>query len=209
MSTGIVILAAGEAARMGEPKQLLAFRGTTLIRHTVATALSVQGAPVVVVLGAHAPQIREHLGPCLAESRIIAAENPAWHEGMGTSLRTGLRALLDAQPDISAVIFLLCDQPLVSEAVLGELIATHGRTGSTIVASEYDGTLGVPALFTRTFFPGLLALDGAEGARQILWTHRARALGVPFPGGATDIDTPADYARLQNFSSEHSTLHAA
>lgn len=202
MSTGIIILAAGESSRMGEPKQLLPYRGTTLLHHAIATALSLEGAPVVVVLGAHADKIRAQLD----EARVLIAENPGWHEGMGGSLRTGLRALLDAHPEISAVIFLLCDQPLLTPATLENLIATHGHTGSAIVASEYNGTLGVPALFTRIFFPDLLALDGADGARQILWTHRAHAIGVPFSEGATDIDTPADYARLHDSPCEHSTL---
>ena len=56
---------------------------------------------------------------------------------------------------------------------------------------------------------GELALDGADGARKIIWTHRAHAIGVPFSEGTVDIDTPADYARLQSSPSESSTLHAA
>ncbi len=204
MNTGIVILAAGESARMGEPKQLLAFRGTTLLRHAIATAHSIAGAPVVVVLGAHA----EKIAPQLDECDVLVAQNSDWQQGMGSSLRTGLRALLDARPELSSVIFLLCDQPLLSASTLSHLIAEHSRTGSAIVAAEYDGTLGVPAFFARAFFPELLALDGAAGARQILHANRARAIGVPFSEGAMDIDTPADYARLQNFPSETSTLQA-
>jgi molybdenum cofactor cytidylyltransferase len=205
MNTGIIILAAGESSRMGEPKQLLAYHGTTLLQYTIATALLVPCAPVVVVLGAHAAQIRRQIG----DACVLIAENRDWHEGMGSSLRTGLRELLDAQPDTDAVIFLLCDQPLLTPETLRKLIAEHEQTGSMIVASEYDGTLGVPALFTRAFYPELLALEGADGARKIIWTHRAHAIGVPFSEGAVDIDTPADYARLKNSPSELSTLHAA
>jgi len=192
MSTGVVILAAGESARMGEPKQLLAYRGKTLLRHTIDTALSLDGAAVVVVLGAHAAQIRAQLD----DQRVLVAENPDWRNGMGGSLRTGLSALLAARPDVSAAIFLLCDQPLFSSDALGNLIATHERTGSAIVASEYGGALGVPALFARSMFPELLALKGDVGARQIIRAHRDQATGVPFQDGAVDIDTPADYARL-------------
>jgi molybdenum cofactor cytidylyltransferase len=202
MNTGVVILAAGESARMGEPKQLLAYRGTTLLQHAIDTAHSIPDAPVVVVLGARAAEIRAKLDP----REVLIAENPDWHEGMGGSLRTGLRALLDSHPDISSAAFLLCDQPLLSPAMLGNLIATREQTGSAIVASEYDGILGVPALFGRTFFPALLALEGSDGARQIIWTHRAHAVGVPFAGGAVDIDTPADYARLRSSPAEIFTL---
>jgi molybdenum cofactor cytidylyltransferase len=202
MNTGIVILAAGGSARMGEPKQLLAYRGKTLLHHTINTALSLDGAPVVVVLGAYAAQIRAQLD----DSRVLIAENSHWCDGMGGSLRVGLSGLLAAHPEISAVIFLLCDQPLLSTDTLSILVATHERTGSAIVASEYDGALGVPALFARAFFPELLALDGADGARQIIRAHRDQTIGVPFQEGAFDIDTPADYARLRNSRGDPSVL---
>lgn len=196
MSTGIVILAAGESSRMGEPKQLLAYQGTNLLQHTIDTALSLDATPVVVVLGAHAAKIRANLD----ESRLLIAINPDWHEGMGGSLRTGLQTLLDTHQDVSTVIFLLCDQPLLSASTLNHLIATHERTGFDIVASEYDGALGVPALFARSMFAELLALRGETGARQIIRAHRDQAVGVAFPDGAIDIDTPADYRSLSQIS---------
>ncbi len=195
MNTGIVILAAGESARMGKPKQLLAYRGETLLDHTINVALELD-APVVVVLGAHAAQIHAQLD----ESRVLFAENPDWRDGMGGSLRTGLRALLDAHPQTDAAIFLLCDQPLLTAETLTNLIAAHQRTGPAIVASEYDHALGVPALFARELFPELLALTGAGGAQQIIRAHRDQAVGVPFPDGAVDIDTPADYRSLSELS---------
>jgi len=205
MNTGIVILAAGESTRMGEPKQLLKYRGRTLLRHTVDVARSLPCSPVTVVLGAHAEDIRAQF----EAPRVALVENPDWREGMGTSLRTGLTALLDAHREITAVIFMLCDQPFVTPAHLRTLVETHKKRGRPIVASEYDGGLGVPALFARTLFPELLALNGADGARQVIGTHRAKAIGVPFSEGAVDIDTPADYARLQKTPTEHSTLHPA
>ncbi len=237
MSTGIVILAAGESKRIGEPKQLLAYRGKTLLQHAIDTALSLSGAPVIVVLGAHAATIRAQLDDTCA----IVAENPAWREGMGTSVSTGLRTLLAAHPAISAAIFLVCDQPMLSATTLSLLVATHEQTGYAIVAAQYARScdvpvagssrgvpaartggedaagnnpqrgrsgyaLGVPALFAREFFPELLALEGPEGARSIIQKHRARAIGIPFPDGACDIDTPFDYARLRENFREPSTL---
>lgn len=190
MSIGIVILAAGESARMGGPKQLLGYRGKTLLLQSIYTALSLPDAPVVVVLGAHAAQIRA----LLDEPRVLVVENSDWRDGMGGSISTGLQALLTAHPAISAVLFMVCDQPLLTATTLGILIATHQQSGRAIVASEYGGALGVPALFARSMFPELLALEGAEGARQIILAHRAEAIGIPFPDGAVDLDTPADYA---------------
>ncbi len=195
MSTGIVILAAGESTRMGEPKQLLAYRDSTLLQHTIATVLALD-APVVVVLGAHAAQIRAELD----EQGALVVENDAWREGMGGSLRAGLGALLAAHPDTTAAIFVLCDQPLLSVATLTDLMAAHERTGAAVVASEYDGTLGVPALFARELFPELLALHSTGGAQQIIRKYRGQTVGISFPGGTVDLDTPADYQSLRELS---------
>jgi len=197
MSPGIVILAAGESARMGAPKQSLPYRGGTLLLHAVESARLLSGAPITVVLGAHAAPIRAELADC----PVAITENSDWRSGLGSSLRAGLQALLAAQPATEAVIFLVCDQPLISARHLNALLTEHERTGRPIVASEYGDTLGVPALFARALFPALLALAGSEGARQVIQDHRDQAIGIPFADGAVDIDTPADYARL--VSSRH------
>ena len=196
MSTGIVILAAGESTRMGQPKQLLAYRGSTLLQHTIDIAHTLPDAPVVVVLGANAEEIREQV----SSPGVIIVDNASWRDGMGGSLRVGLRALLADCPKLSTATFLLCDQPLFSSEMLHELIATHERTCCEIVASEYNGTLGAPALFDCSLFPDLLALDSDIGARQIIAKHRAKAIGVRFPDGAIDIDTPADYLSLSELT---------
>jgi len=191
MKTGIVILAAGASTRMGQPKQLLPYQGSTLLRKTVATASSL-GGPVVVVLGANAGEVRGQLD----DPRVLTAENPCWSEGMGGSVRTGLGVLLAAHPEVAAVIFMVCDQPLITAAVLQDLIDEHSRTGRDIVAAQYSNALGVPALFSSELFPELLTLEGSCGARQIIEKHRERTAEVPFPEAAMDIDTPGDFLTL-------------
>ena len=188
---GTVILAAGESSRLGQPKQLLEFRGTTLLRHAAQTALAA-GGPVCVVLGAFAETIR----PTLENLPVLVVENRAWREGMGASLRTGLRALLDAHASLAAVVFLLSDQPFISAEKIRALVAEHERTGRAIVASEYGGSLGVPALFASGLFPELRALAGNEGAKKIISRHRDAVAAVAFHEGIADIDTLADYERL-------------
>jgi len=64
-----------------------------------------------------------------------------------------------------------------------------------MVASGYGGSVGVPTLFARALFPALRALDPAAGAKQLLARAPERAAVVPFPAGAIDLDTPADYER--------------
>ncbi len=198
MSTGIVILAAGESARMGALKQLLPYRGGTLLQHAIETALAVPDSPVVVVLGAHAEKITAEID----FPRVHVVENHDWRSGMGSSLRAGLNGLLAAHPDLSAVLFALCDQPLVTSALLRDIIARHEAAVGSLVASAYAGTLGVPALFPRRLFPELISLDASHGARHLLARYRAEAVEVPFPGGMIDIDTPSDFKALAGSSQQ-------
>ena len=199
MKVGVVILPAGESARMGVPKQLLDFRGKALLQHAIDIARSLSGARVAIVLGAHAAEIRAGLSE--ADAHIV--ENPDWRSGMGGSLRAGLGALIAAHPELSAAIMMLSDQPLVTQQTLADLVAAHAASGRAIVASEYAATLGVPALFARAMFTDLLACDGSGGASQFIRAHRDCAIGIPFQEGAIDIDTPADYEALCGMNSNH------
>jgi molybdenum cofactor cytidylyltransferase len=190
-SLGIVILAAGESARMGQPKQLLPYRGRSLLRHAVETALALKGVPVIVVLGAHADLILSEL----ADLPVQVAANPDWRIGMGTSLRAGLNALLTTHPATAAALFLLCDQPHITPDLLHHMEA-QWRRGASLIACRYETRLGVPALFAAAHFPELLMLHGAEGARQVLAQHANQVIAIPFPAGAIDVDRPEDYAAL-------------
>jgi molybdenum cofactor cytidylyltransferase len=192
MKTGIVILAAGESARMGEAKQLLDFHGKTLLQHAIDTALAIPDARVAGVLGARADRIRDQFDG----SPVLVVENPDWKTGMGSSVSLGLRAVLDDPPEIDGIIFLTCDQPHLTPSILTQLISARKDSACAIAAAEYDDSLGVPALFDKSLFPELLALDGASGAHQIIRKHHNQTVAVPFPEGSIDIDTPSDYARL-------------
>jgi molybdenum cofactor cytidylyltransferase len=188
-SVGAVILAAGGSSRFGQPKQLLTFRGETLVRRAVRVASEAQCAPVVAVVGESGNAIREELRETLA----AIVENPEWQRGLGTSIGCGLRQVADS---VEAVVLLTCDQPLVDAAVIVELIAVRERTGKPIVASRYADTLGVPALFDRSCFAALLALPAAAGAKALIASRPDDVAIVSFEPGAVDIDTPEDLQRL-------------
>jgi molybdenum cofactor cytidylyltransferase len=189
---GLVLLAAGSATRMGTAKQLLPYRGRSLLRHAAEAAVGSGLTPVVVVLGARAEQLRPELGGL----PVLVAVNDAWERGMGTSVRVGLAALRAAAPDAAGVVFTLCDQPLAGPDVIRRLVASHRETRRPVVASEYGGTLGVPALFAREYFPDLEGLADGEGAKQVIVAAAGGAHAVPFPDGALDVDSPEDYERL-------------
>ena len=189
---GVILLAAGGSTRMGRPKQLLPFRGTTLLRHAVDVARAARLGPIVVVLGCEADSLREGLsGPDLH-----SVVNADWSLGMGGSIAAGLAGLDRAAPDASAAIVMLADQPLVGPELLQTLAREHGQGGCRLVACSYGDALGVPALFDRSLFDELRALSAEEGARGLIRRHRAEALAVPIGTGAFDVDTREDYARL-------------
>jgi molybdenum cofactor cytidylyltransferase len=122
--------------------------------------------------------------------------NSDWQTGMASSIRAGIEGLLAADPQSTAAVFVVCDQPHVSADVISELVVTHRRTRKAVIASLYGGSFGVPALFSRAFFAELLALEGAGGAKQVIQRHASDAHFLPFRDGEVDVDTPDDYARL-------------
>ncbi|MET0626155.1 MAG: nucleotidyltransferase family protein [Pyrinomonadaceae bacterium] len=189
---GAVVLAAGSSSRMGRPKQLLRFGGETLLRRAAHAALGAGCDPVVVVTGAHAAQTRGELRGL----GVIEVENLLWETGMGSSVRAGVEALLEAHAEAAAVVLMLCDQPLVNADVVAGLVAAHRETGLDVVASQYGGSFGVPALFGRALFGELTRLEGQAGAKQVIKRHASSAHFVPFHGGEIDVDTPDDFSRL-------------
>ena len=188
----IIILAAGESSRMGRPKQLLPFRGQSLLRHAAQTALATPFHPVVVVLGANADLLR----PELDGLNVHIALNPDWQQGMSRSLQIGIATASSLIPHPSSLLLMLCDQPFVTPELLARLAETGQETGKPIVACDYGGSPGVPAWFHHSLTAELLALQGAAGAKQIFANHSGEIAVISFPEGARDIDTPEDYARL-------------
>lgn len=190
---GIIILAAGASTRMGRPKQLLTWQGETLIRRAVQTALVSNCHSTVVVLGAYANEIRKEI----EQLDVLIIENHNWQQGMSTSIRIGLKALLATNPNIQAALFMLVDQPLLTSAHLERLIDTrYQMPDASIFASFYNEKASVPALFHRKWFEQLLHLKGDQGARALFQAYPNEVLTIPFPDGAFDLDTPENYEQL-------------
>jgi CTP:molybdopterin cytidylyltransferase MocA len=189
---GLVILAAGASRRMGSPKQLIEIDGRPLLVRAIEAALAAPVWPVVVVLGANAVAIR----PVIGHLPVLVIENPAWSEGMASSIREGVATLRQFSRTLDAAVLALCDQPGFSAATVESLLAAHRATTRGIVAARYAGRLGAPALFAREHFAALTALTGEEGARDLLNADPARVAAVELPELARDLDTPADLEGL-------------
>jgi molybdenum cofactor cytidylyltransferase len=187
----VILLAAGGSKRLGHPKQLLQYRGRTLLRHALDIALTSHAARVTVVIGAYPDRMRAEL----TGLPVHIVENADWESGMGRSIRAGLAATLAAGPT-DGVLIMVCDQPAVSPPLLDSLIDRHAQTAAPIIACSYGGTLGVPALFDRCTFAELAQLPDAAGARSLIQRYTSRVIEVPFPEGEWDVDTPDDQLRL-------------
>ena len=187
-----VILAAGASRRLGHPKQLLRYRGETLIHRTVRLARAAGLAPLQVVVGHRGREVAAALGEFGAAAAVVT--NPDWRRGMGGSLARGIASL---PPEAAAALVLVTDQPQLSAALLGVMLERYRSGGPTLVACRYaSGALGVPALFARCHFAELAALSGERGAGALFARHAAALAAVSFPAGDRDVDTPADAAAL-------------
>jgi len=185
-----VVLAAGAARRYGCPKQVLLHGGRPLVRVAVEAALGAGCTPVFVVVGAHADVVRR----AIEALPVRVVPNPGWDEGMASSIRGGVEQV-SRDPDAKAVLLLPCDLPHVDVDTLRRLLAAasvRGEPGLMSAACVYAGTVGPPAVFPRSRFARLLALEGDRGAKEILLEDGPQVARIDWPEGALDIDRPVD-----------------
>jgi molybdenum cofactor cytidylyltransferase len=190
---GLILLAAGASRRLENfPKQLLEFRGKTLLRRAAENALASKCGKICVVLGANAGKLKREIDDFDCE--IVVNEN--WANGMSSSLKCGLGKLLEVEPNLSAVVVMLCDQPLIDSATINRLTEVFSASRNQIIAAEYAETVGVPAIFARSIFDELMNLADDGGAKQIIKKHAASVGKISVPEAAFDVDTPTDYENL-------------
>ena len=196
MKTAALILAAGESKRFGGPKQLADWGGRPLLEHVVD---QVGGWPQVdeiyAVLGANAGRIMERVD---LPGAAVVVENHEWREGIASSLRAGLDALM-GDGEAGAALVVLADQPMVPAAAVERLFEARRRSGRPVILPLYRFRRGHPVLLDRRLWPRLIAgLEGDQGARNLFLSRPEWVEEVFFGEDAPqDIDTPEDLARLR------------
>ncbi|MFI5207368.1 MAG: NTP transferase domain-containing protein [Gemmatimonadales bacterium] len=193
MTIPIVILAAGGSRRLKQPKQLVSYRGMTLLRHAANAALESGVGPVIVVLGAEAKACREDLSGL----DVALLLHSGWGEGLGSTIRVGVRAARSGHPGLGAMLLMTCDQPGVDAGMLRTLADTWRKGGARIAASGYAGTAGIPAVFAASEFAALESLIGDRGAQTLLRSGTGVAI-VPCPAAELDVDESRDLDRLSS-----------
>ncbi|MEM6767228.1 MAG: nucleotidyltransferase family protein [Bacteroidota bacterium] len=188
----ILILAAGASTRMGQPKQLLAYQGSTLLEHAINTALSCHPISVKVVLGAHVEAIQKNI----SLEKVDKVYNSDWQRGMAGSIKCGITVIMEGEDANLGTIIMLGDQPLISSQFLQKLYQEAEQQQKEIAASAYQETLGVPAYFSSFYYEKLLGLSGQGGAGKLIQVFKEEVASVPAGKFLADIDTPEEYQNL-------------
>jgi CTP:molybdopterin cytidylyltransferase MocA len=211
LSTAAAVLAAGRGSRLGgdASKPLLVWRGRPLVAWAVDAAVGSGLRPVVVVVGYRGDEVRAALTTLTPRTSpssrtqvgaksemfdLVVVDNPEWEEGIASSMRAALTALVPVT-DVDAVAIGLADQPLVSAAAYARLAASAGA--APIRAATYGGRPGNPVVLARSLWPEAMRLRGDSGARTLMRDGRVDRIECGDTGSAADIDTLEDLERLQ------------
>jgi CTP:molybdopterin cytidylyltransferase MocA len=187
LTVGGLVLAAGDSKRFGSPKQLAELEGRPLLEHVLIAMSKAPLERVVVVLGAHADEVRGRV-PLHGAEPVVCGD---WKEGLGASLRAGAMAL----DGCDAIVVALGDQPRLSGAAVARVVAQRGNDEQAVRAT-YNGVPGHPVLLERGVLARVPTLRGDAGARELLHGIPLREVACDGLGSPADVDTPAALAAL-------------
>jgi molybdenum cofactor cytidylyltransferase len=183
-----LVVAAGASRRLGRPKQLEPWGEETLLEHVLAGVRRLEVGEIWLVLGANADEIEARLDV----SGCTVVENPEWEEGLASSLRVGLDAILRLSR-AELVLLVMGDQPEVNPEVVNKLLSAQRSSGRPAAVPRYRYMWGHPIVFERSLWPRIMSLEGDQGAKRLLQAHPDWVTEVlieqPPP---RDIDTEID-----------------
>lgn len=195
LGLGAIVLAAGASTRMGRPKALIRWRGSTFLEHAIERASAAGCDPIVVVTGAT---------ELITRPGVVATHNPDWRDGQLSSVQAGIRALLAAalasSPPATACLVLTVDRPAVTQATVDALVAAWRDAPDAVWQPRHEGRSGHPLLYPADLLGALLALSPTSSARELVRSPavqaRRRWLEVDDPGVVFNVDAPSDLDRL-------------
>lgn len=189
----ILIPAAGASERLGQPKQLVRFKSKALIQNAVNTAHSIAPGEIIVVTGANAPAIKD----AVKHGQVRWVHNSNWKAGMGSSIGAGAADISHAS---CAVMILLCDQWRLETSDLRLMAETWQSNPERIICARANKQNMPPVIFPICFLGELQALEGENGARDILKDKPEMLIPVPLKNAQFDLDTTAGLNRLKSYN---------
>ena len=187
----MIILAAGSSERMGQIKQLLPWKQTTLLGNAIEQTLNAGISDIYVILGSD----RNAIENSIKRYNITVIYNSDWKKGMGTSVSAAMKTILQNK-EYKAIIFSLADQPLITSADLYILINNFKTSDKGIVSTKMNSHSGVPAIFDKKYFNELKELKGDHGARFIISNNQKDNFSVNLEDHYIDVDTIETYNSL-------------
>jgi molybdenum cofactor cytidylyltransferase len=194
MNLAVLILAAGKSSRMKDIKQLLKVNGKSLLAIAIGTSKKITPMSITCVLGANAEKIQQE---CTSE-HVHFVINNNYEKGVSSSIVAGLKHLLKEQEQFDGVLIILADQPAIALAYYTEMKALFLNDTSKIIASDYQGKFGVPAIFPASLVPELLRIKGDKGAKEVLENYKERVFCPKIIPNLLDLDTQEDYKKFIN-----------
>ncbi len=192
-SVACVILSGGSSTRMGKPKALLPYKGSTFVEKLIADYAEIGCDPIVVVVGEHAESIQ----PFINKSGVITAVNYHPEEGQLSSLKIGLTVL---SREHAGFFFTLVDHPAVKVETLREILSAWDGNPQTVVRPRYDNRGGHPVLLGKNWIEKTLHLSDSSNMRLALKENSEYIIELPVSdaGIIVNVDTPEDYTNLIN-----------
>jgi molybdenum cofactor cytidylyltransferase len=188
-----LVLAAGGSSRLGRPKQLEPWGAGNLLDFVMAEVAAGPFDHRFVVLGSLFEEVLESI----ETDGWVVVENPEWEEGVASSLRVGLDAVLRLTRSDAAAIF-LGDQPGIEPDVVRRLLSARGATKRPAIVPKYRYSLGNPVVVEKILWHRLMSLEGDEGAKRLLQAHPEWVEEVWFgQSPPRDVDTNTDVSELR------------
>lgn len=196
MTLAVLIPAAGCSSRLGQSKQLVEIQKRPLLQNRIrlcAEVVSKVNGKVYCVLGANAHEIRHHV----IDPRCRFLFYAQWQNGLAHSIAFGINQL---PAPISAALILLSDQWAIKEDDINQLIEQYKRNPTKIIASRYNGTIGVPAVFPRQYFETLTKVNAQSqfGAKKVLQQYIDEVVVTDINNAQFDLDTPCQLEYMQH-----------